>query len=131
MNVKQLFDLTGRVAIITGGASGLGLQMAEALSEMGANVVLCARKIERCEQAAKQLAAKGVKTLALACDVRNPASIQEAVDRSVADFGQIDILINNAAAPCWVPTHMSEIVIERNKEGFLKRIPLGWFGSDY
>ena len=83
MNVKQLFDLTGRVAIITGGAAGLGLQMAEALSEMGANLVLCARKKARCEQAAKDFAAKGVKTLALACDVRNPSSIQETVDRTV------------------------------------------------
>jgi len=92
MNVKQLFDLTGRVAIITGGAAGLGLQMAEALSEMGANLVLCARKKDRCEQAAKEFTAKGVKTLALSCDVRNPASIQEVVDRSVAEFGQIDIL---------------------------------------
>src|ERR1700689_3894916 len=96
MNVKQLFDLTGRVAIITGGAAGLGLQMAEALAEMGASLVLCARKKERCEQVAKEFTAKGVKTLALACDVRNPASIQETVDRTVVEFGQIYILINNA-----------------------------------
>ena len=69
MNVKQLFDLTGRVAIVTGGSIGLGRQMAEGLAEMGANLVLCARKKERCEQAATQLQALGVKTLALGCDV--------------------------------------------------------------
>ncbi|MGB9333582.1 MAG: SDR family NAD(P)-dependent oxidoreductase, partial [Candidatus Acidiferrales bacterium] len=103
MNVKQLFDLTGRVAIVTGGAAGLGLQMAEALAEMGANVVLCARKKDRCEQAAKELAKLGVKTLALECDVRNPASIREVVDRSAAEFGQIDILINNAGVSWGAP----------------------------
>jgi hypothetical protein len=64
MNVRQLFDLTGRVAIITGGSIGLGRQMAEGLAEMGANVVLCARKKERCEQAATELQKLGIKTLA-------------------------------------------------------------------
>src|ERR1700736_3418902 len=95
-NVKQLFDLAGRVAIITGGSIGLGRQMAEGLAEMGANLVLCARKKERCESAAEELKALGVKTLALACDVTNPASIQEAVETAITRFGRIDILINNA-----------------------------------
>src|ERR1700693_1073349 len=94
-NVKQLFDLTGRVAIITGGSVGLGRQMAEGLAEMGANLVLCARKKERCEQAAAELNVLGVTTLALACDVTSPASIQEAVNVTAARFGRIDILINN------------------------------------
>src|ERR1700693_4239093 len=95
-NVRQLFDLTGRVAIITGGSIGLGRQMAEGLAEMGANLALCARKKERCEQVAEELKALGVDTLALSCDVTNPASIQEAVDGTTARFGRIDILINNA-----------------------------------
>ena len=56
MNARQLFDLTGRVAIITGGSIGLGRQMAEGLAEMGANVALCARKKERCQEVADQLA---------------------------------------------------------------------------
>ncbi len=60
--VKQLFDLTGRVAIITGGSIGLGRQMAEALAEVGANLVLCARKKERCEEAAHELEKLGVRT---------------------------------------------------------------------
>src|SRR5271169_1117651 len=97
MSVKQLFDLSGRVAIITGGSIGLGRQMAEGLAEMGASLVLCARKKERCQQAAEELQkATGVKTLALACDVKNPANIQEMVDATLAAFGRIDILINNA-----------------------------------
>jgi len=63
VHVKQLFDLSGRVAFITGGSIGLGRQMAEALAEMGANVALCARKKERCQQAAEELKQLGVKTL--------------------------------------------------------------------
>src|SRR5260370_13837564 len=63
---------------------------------MGANVVLCARKKERCANAAEELKALGVAALALACVVTNPASIQEAVQTTIAQFGRIDILINNA-----------------------------------
>jgi len=74
----------------------LGRQMAEGLAEMGADVVLCARKKERCEEAARDLATLGVKTAALGCDVKDPASVQKMVDDSVSQFGRIDILINNA-----------------------------------
>jgi NAD(P)-dependent dehydrogenase (short-subunit alcohol dehydrogenase family) len=102
-NVRQLFDLTGRVALITGGSIGLGRQMAEGLAEMGAHLVLCARKKERCESAAQELKALGVKTLALACDVTNPASIQEAVQTTVSQFGRIDILINSAGVSWGAP----------------------------
>jgi NAD(P)-dependent dehydrogenase (short-subunit alcohol dehydrogenase family) len=96
MSVKRLFDLTGRVAIITGGSIGLGRQMAEGLAEMGANLVLCARKAERCQQAAEELQQLGIKAVSLACDVRNQASVQELVDATISQFGKIDILINNA-----------------------------------
>jgi len=96
VNVKQLFDLTGRVAIVSGGSMGLGRQMAEGLAEMGANLVLCARKKERCEEAAETLRRRGVHTLALGCDVRDKAAIQQVVEETLAKFGRIDILINNA-----------------------------------
>ena len=225
MNARQLFDLTGRVAIITGGSIGLGRQMAEGLAEMGAHLVLCARKKERCEQAAAELQNLGAKTLALACDVKNPADVQHVVDAAMSRFGRIDILINNAGtswgapveemrlehwnkvietnltgtflfsqaagkfmvpqghgkiiniasvagirgappefqaigyhaskggviaftkdlackwgvhniqvnsiAPGWFPTNMSQVVIERNKEAFLSKIPLRRFGNDH
>ncbi|HKS95010.1 MAG TPA: SDR family oxidoreductase [Terriglobia bacterium] len=225
MTVKELFDLTGRVAIVTGGSAGLGRQMAEGLAEIGANLVLCARKRERCEQAAEELHRLGVKTLALGCDVKDPGSVQAVVEAALSEFGRIDILINNAGtswgapveemrlehwnkvietnltgaflfsqaagkamiparrgkiiniasvaglrgappefqaigyhaskggliaftkdlackwaphniqvnaiAPGWFPTHMSRIVIERNRDALLERIPLGRFGSDH
>jgi gluconate 5-dehydrogenase len=110
-NVRQLLDLTGRVAIITGGSIGLGRQMAEGLAEMGANLVLCARKKERCEAAAEELKALGKTTLALACDVTNPASILELVEAVVTRFGRIDILINNAGTSWGAPAE--EMGLER------------------
>src|SRR5215470_11389570 len=94
--IKQLFDLTGRVAIITGGSIGLGRQMAEALAEAGANLVLCARKKERCEEAAHEMQKIGIRALALACNVKDQASVQQLVDTTVSEFGSVDVLINNA-----------------------------------
>jgi gluconate 5-dehydrogenase len=84
------------VAIVSGGSMGLGLQMAEGLAEMGANLVLCARKRERCAAAAEALRGHGVEVLALACDVKDKASIQQAVGETLARFGRVDILVNNA-----------------------------------
>jgi NAD(P)-dependent dehydrogenase (short-subunit alcohol dehydrogenase family) len=122
MRVKQLFDLTGRVAIITGGSIGLGRQMAEGLAEMGANVVLCARKKERCEKAAEELKKLGVKTLALGCDVKTPAEIQQVVDATMSAFGRIDILVNNAGTSWGAPVEEMRLehwnkVIETNLTG--------------
>jgi gluconate 5-dehydrogenase len=94
---SELFDLSGRTAIVTGGGTGIGRQMATGLAEAGANVVLCARKAERCEQAAAELeSALGVRAAGMACDVRDPAQVQHVVDTTAADFGRIDILVNNA-----------------------------------
>jgi gluconate 5-dehydrogenase len=96
MRVQDLFDLTGKTAIVTGGGSGIGLQMAKALAELGANLVLCARKAERCEQAAEELAALGARTLALRCDVRSADDVRAVVERTVAELGGINVLVNNA-----------------------------------
>jgi len=122
MNVKQLLNLSGRVAIITGGSVGLGRQMAEGLAEMGASVVLCARKKERCEQAAQELQQLGVKSLALGCDVKNPADVQKMADDVVAQFSRIDILINNAGTSWGAPVEQMKLedwnkVIETNLTG--------------
>jgi NAD(P)-dependent dehydrogenase (short-subunit alcohol dehydrogenase family) len=122
MNTKKLFDLTGRVAIITGGSVGLGRQMAEGLAESGTSLVLCARKKERCEQAAEELRQLGVKTLALGCDVKNPEQVQAVVNATVSQFGRIDILINNAGTSWGAPVEEMKLeqwnkVIETNLTG--------------
>jgi gluconate 5-dehydrogenase len=96
--------------------------MAEGLAEMGADLVLCARKKERCDQAAEELRQLGVKAIALGCDVKNPASIQEMVDATVSQFGRIDVLINNAGISWGAPVEEMRLedwnkVIETNLTG--------------
>jgi NAD(P)-dependent dehydrogenase (short-subunit alcohol dehydrogenase family) len=103
MHIKELFDLQGRVAIITGGSIGLGRQMAEALSEAGAKLVLCARNKERCDLAAAELQKRGAHVLSLACDVKKSENIQSVVDQTMDRFGRLDILINNAGTSWGAP----------------------------
>ena len=122
MHTRQLFDLSGRVAIVTGGSIGLGRQMAQGLAEMGANVVLCARKKERCEAAAEEVRSLGVKSMALGCDVKDPASVKDVVDATVAEFGRIDVLINNAGTSWGAPVEEMRLehwnkVLETNLTG--------------
>jgi NAD(P)-dependent dehydrogenase (short-subunit alcohol dehydrogenase family) len=122
VNVKQLFDLSGRVAVITGGSIGLGRQMAEGMAEMGADVVLCARKQERCRQAAEELERLGVKAMAVACDVKDKTSVQEMVQATLHRFERIDILINNAGISWGAPVENMRLedwtkVIETNLTG--------------
>jgi gluconate 5-dehydrogenase len=122
MRVAELFDLRGRVAIVTGGGSGLGRQIAEALAECGADLVLCARKRERCEEAAAELAGLGVRALGLGCDVSRVDEIKDVVDRTKAEFGRIDVLVNNSgtgwgAAPEDVPLEGWQKVIDVNLTG--------------
>jgi NAD(P)-dependent dehydrogenase (short-subunit alcohol dehydrogenase family) len=94
---SELFDLSGRNAIVSGGGSGIGRQMATGLAEAGANVVLCARKSERCAEVAAELERElGVRAAGMRCDVRDPAEVQAVVDRTKAELGSIDILVNNA-----------------------------------
>ncbi len=103
MSVKQLFDLTGKVALVTGGSRGLGLQMAEALGEMGAKIAISARKADELEQAAAQLQAKGIEALTVVSDLSRTETIPALVDQVVARFGTIDILVNNAGATWGAP----------------------------
>ena len=122
MNLKKLFDLSGRVAIVTGGSVGLGRQMAEGLAEAGANLVLCARKRERCLQAAEELQKLEVQVLALGCDVKEPRSVREVVDATVKQFGRIDVLVNNAGTSWGAPVEEMTLeqwhkVIETNLTG--------------
>jgi NAD(P)-dependent dehydrogenase (short-subunit alcohol dehydrogenase family) len=92
----KLFDLSGKTAIVTGGGKGVGRQLAQGLAEAGANIVVCARKPDRCDEAAAELEQLGVRALGLGCDVRDPEQVQAVVERTKADFGGVDILVNNA-----------------------------------
>jgi|SRR5512142_1176121 gluconate 5-dehydrogenase len=104
MGVKELFDIGGRVALVTGGSRGLGLQMAEALGEMGARVVVVARKRDELDAAAARLRAMGIDALPLVCDLSQADAIAPLVEQAIAEFGPIDILINNAGATWGAPT---------------------------
>jgi gluconate 5-dehydrogenase len=99
--VQKLFDLSGRVAIVTGGATGLGLQMATAFAEAGANIVITSRKKENCEAAAADIAKLGVKAIAVGCDVTKADQVEKLRDETLAAFGRADILVNNAGR-AWV-----------------------------
>ena len=103
MSVKKLFDLTGRCALITGGSRGLGLQIAEALGEMGARVAISARKAPELEEAKSHLSKMGVETLTVVNDLQNTDSVKPMVEQVLKAFGRIDILVNNAGAAWGAP----------------------------
>jgi gluconate 5-dehydrogenase len=103
MNVKQLFDLTGRVALVTGGSRGLGLQMAEALGEMGARLVLTARKKDELDEAVARLKTQGLEAHAWVCDLGKREQIAPLVESVLAKLGKVDILVNNAGATWGAP----------------------------
>ena len=98
MSVKQLFDLTGQVALVTGGSRGLGLQMAQALGEMGARLAITARKADELAQARAQLEGLGYEVETIVNDLSKFEQIPAMVDQVLARFGTIDILVNNAGA---------------------------------
>ena len=98
MSLKKLMDLTGRVAIVTGGSRGLGLQIAEALGEMGAKLAITARKAGELDEARAHLTALGFDVMTIASDMGKPETPQSIVDAVMARHGVIDILVNNAGA---------------------------------
>jgi gluconate 5-dehydrogenase len=104
MNVKEMYDLKGKVAIVTGGGRGIGKFIAEGLAEAGASLVIASRKLANCEKAAQELAKLGVKTLAVKCDTASEEDITGLVDTTVKEFGTIDILVNNAGITWGAPT---------------------------
>jgi len=98
MSKQNLFDLTHKTALVTGGSRGLGLQIAEVLGDYGAKLVLVSRKQADLDEAVAQLGARGVKATALAADLSRPEAVNDVVEKAQAALGQIDILINNAGA---------------------------------
>ena len=104
MNVQEMFDLKGKVAIITGGGRGIGKFIAYGMAEAGAHVVIASRKVANCEKVAQELAKLGVKTLALKCDTGSEEDITNLVEATMKEFGKIDILVNNAGITWGAPT---------------------------
>ena len=101
--VQSLFDLTGRTALVTGGSRGLGLQIAEALGEAGARVVVSARKAAELEAAVAALKERGVQADWIAADSSQPAEVQRLADEAIDKLGHVDILVNNAGATWGAP----------------------------
>jgi len=120
--IKELFDLSGRVAIVTGGSRGLGREMAEGLAEAGAALMLCARREEWLTPTLKEMRARGFRVEGLVADVSRPRDVQAVVDHALAAFERIDILINNAGVtwgedPEAMPLEKWQKVIDVNLTG--------------
>ena len=101
--IQQLFDLRGKTALITGGSRGLGLQLARALGEAGATLMLSSRKAQDLEQAAADLKADGIDASWIAADCAQDTEIKRLADETLAQFGHLDILVNNAGASWGAP----------------------------
>ncbi len=102
-HVHKLFDLSGKTALITGGSRGLGLQIAEALGEAGAKILLTSRKAADLEEAAADLQAKGIDTRWVAADASDVTQVHRVIDEAMQRIGHIDVLVNNAGATWGAP----------------------------
>ena len=103
MTVLDMYRLDGKVAVVTGASSGLGVAFARALAEAGADVVLGARRVERLQETRSLVEAAGRRALAVATDVSDPDDCQALVDAAMAEFGRVDVLVNNAGIGTAVP----------------------------
>jgi NAD(P)-dependent dehydrogenase (short-subunit alcohol dehydrogenase family) len=103
MNVQELFNLSGKSAIITGGSSGIGLLIAEALAESGCDLTICSRNLSRCEEASSELRKHGTHVIPVRVDVTDPEQVESMVSEAEEKFGRIDILVNNAGVAWAAP----------------------------
>ena len=122
MNTLDLFRLDGKTAIVTGGGRGLGRYMAEALSDAGANLVLCSRKLEPLEEVRDEIEVRGGEALALSCDVTEQEDVEKVVSAAIEAFGSIDVLVNNSGAtwgapPTEMPSEQFDRVLAVNVRG--------------
>lgn len=97
MNKFSMFDLTGKVAIVTGGYHGIGRGIAEGLAEAGTHLVICARNYDRCVEACAEIEKMGVKAVPIQCDIRKTEDVENLVTQTVQRMGKVNILVNNAA----------------------------------
>lgn len=122
MSLNQFFDLTGKTAIVVGGGSGLGHQMAIALAKAGANVVVGSRRLEVCENVVNEIGTLGGQAFALSLDVTDPKSVGQAVEKVISQFGKIEILVNASGIAYEIPaTEMPfkewQVMIDTNLTG--------------
>ena len=121
---KNYFDLSGQVAIVTGASGGLGVQMAKALANQGANIVVMARRKEKVDEVAAEISKEfGVKALGIKCDITDTANVEAAVDEVMKEFGRIDILVNNAGTGAVAPAE------DVTDEQFDNEMQIDLFGS--
>ena len=121
-HIRELFDLTGKTAIVTGGSRGIGVEMAEGLAEAGASLMLCARREEWLSETVEEFRARGFQTEGKTADVSKAKDVQAVVDETVQKFGRVDILINNAgiswgAMPEDMPLEQWQKVLDVNLTG--------------
>ena len=122
--MKRYFDLNGRTAIVTGCSTGLGVQMAKALANQGANIVALARRQDKIEAVAKEINKQfGVDTLAVKCDITDTEAVKAAVQQALDRFGRIDILINNAGTGAIAPAE------DITDEQFANEVNVDLFGT--
>ncbi len=105
MTIDPLFDLTGKIALITGGSRGLGLRMVKAFAERGADVIIASRKLDACEAVAEEVRALGRRALAVSVHAGRWDDLDRLVEVAYAEFGRVDILVNNAGMSPRVPSH--------------------------
>ena len=124
MDMKNYFDLTGRVAIVTGCSTGLGVQMARALANQGCTIVPIARRMEKLEEVAKMLTDEyGVETYPIRCDITDTEMVNATVQKVMEKYGRVDILINNAGTGAVAPAE------DITDEQFANEMNIDLFGS--
>lgn len=122
LDSKALFDLSGKVVLVTGGSRGLGYQMVMAFARQGADVIIASRKLDACEAVAEEVRALGRRSLAVACHVGRWQEVERLVEEVYSEFGYIDVLVNNAGMSPAVPSH------EVTEELFDKVVSLNFKG---
>lgn len=108
MKISEQFDMTGRVAVVTGGGTHLGRAMATALAELGATVVIASRRMELCEQVAAEMSAEGLKVEGMGCDATDADEVAAMVGSIVERHGRLDVMVCNAGGGAAEPTYIPE-----------------------